>query len=339
MRSAALRLLALGMLAGCMSSPGSADTTSSSSAATSSATSVAMAQTQNVSFRGTIAPAGISIYMEGTHRLELADGRFLLLESTTVDLDATLGSQVEVEGAVRPTVEAGGVIMTVARLTPMALVDASSLSSASSSDTTSSSHATTSVATLATSSTSTAVSTSSSAPSSAPATSSTSKSTSSSSSIAALSSATSASASKAASTTEAKVSGRFSEEMLTRATAMASDDLSPARWTQQYCSSHVGFCIPIHKNWWFKSFGAMSAALWQVEISNGPIDLPGTGPVVVKVLSGTVEAQKATDGLVRAEGEAVIGYRAWTDNRHIEVTAPAGLDAIVRFITEGVKGV
>ncbi len=337
MRLAALSILSIGILAGCTSPSGTADT-AASSASTSSATSVAMAQTQNVSFRGTIAPAGISIYMEGTHRLELADGRFLLLESTTVDLGSALGKSVEVEGAVRPTVEAGGVIMAVTRLT---LMDGSSSSSSSSAEQSSldinslsMTSLSTSVAAMTSSSSSTATTTSKALTTSAAAISSS------------LTSATSQVSSAktsivAAQTTSAtaQISGMFSEEMLTRATAMGADDLSSARWTQQYCSSHVGFCIPIHKNWWFKSFGATSVALWQVEISNGPIDVPGTGPVVVKVLSGTVEGQKATDGLVRTEGDAVIGYRAWTENRHVEVIAPAGLDAVVRYITEGVKGV
>lgn len=291
-----------------------------------------MAQTQNVSFRGTVAPAGISIYMEGTHRLELADGRFLLLESTSVDLGAAVGKQVEVEGAVRPTVEAGGVIMNVSRLT---MIDASSSSASSEAMMEASSESmeasTSSALATSTSSSSAMMATTSATTTSA-------DSTSSSSSAPKSSTSTSTAVSQAAST-QAVVSGRFSEEMLARAAAMGSDDLSASRWTQQYCSSHVGFCIPIHKNWWFKSFGATSAALWQVEISNGPIDLPGTGPVVVKVLSGGVEAQKATDGMVRTEGDAVIGYRTWTDNRHIEVLAPAGLDAVVRFIIDGVKGV
>lgn len=290
-----------------------------------------MAQTQNVSFRGTVAPAGISIYMEGTHRLELADGRFLLLESSSVDLGAAVGKHVEVEGAVRPTVEAGGVIMNVSRLT---LIEASSSSLSSEAVM----EASSSESMEASTSSVMAMSTSSAAMMTTSAGTTSAVSTPATSSAATTSATITTSASQAASV-QAAASGRFSEEMLTRATAMGSDDLSASRWTQQYCSSHVGFCIPIHKNWWFKSFGATSAALWQVEISNGPIDLPGTGPVVVKVLSGTVEGQKATDGMVRTEGDAVIGYRTWTDNRHIEVLAPAGLDAVVRFIIDGVKGV
>ena len=119
---------------------------------------------------------------------------------------------------------------------------------------------------------------------------------------------------------------------------MASEDIAPGRWTQQYCSSHIGFCIPIHKNWWFKSFGATASSLWRVEISNAPLDSLGTGPIVVNVVSGTVESKKAVDGQVRTQGGEVIGFKSWTETRHFEISAPSELQAAVAYITANLTG-
>jgi hypothetical protein len=54
--------------------------------------------------------------MEGTHRLELEDGRFVLLEANGLILDDYLAMDVEVFGATRPTVEGGAIIMRVERV-------------------------------------------------------------------------------------------------------------------------------------------------------------------------------------------------------------------------------
>jgi len=70
-------------------------------------------ETNNVVYEGVIKPAGISIYQQGSHRLMLQDGRFILLESDSVDLNGYVNEKVEVRGALRPTVEDGGMIMRV----------------------------------------------------------------------------------------------------------------------------------------------------------------------------------------------------------------------------------
>ncbi|MFA7681711.1 MAG: hypothetical protein WCX61_01640, partial [Candidatus Peribacteraceae bacterium] len=64
-------------------------------------------ETKNVTYQGVVQASGISIYQQGTHRLMMPDGRFILLESTDVDLNGYVGEEVEVTGALRPTVEAG----------------------------------------------------------------------------------------------------------------------------------------------------------------------------------------------------------------------------------------
>lgn len=49
--------------------------------------------------------------------------------------------------------------------------------------------------------------------------------------------------------------------------AMASENLSADQWTFTYCTHHFeGFCVPIHKNWWYKAFGATSESLFHIEI-------------------------------------------------------------------------
>ncbi|MBI4129670.1 hypothetical protein HY464_03190, partial [Candidatus Peregrinibacteria bacterium] len=168
-------------------------------------------ETGNVSYRGVVQPLGISLYMQGTHRLALKDDRFVLLEGPAVDLNEYLGEEVEVFGAVRPTVEAGGVIMRVERISRTTVRSATSSSSVSSRSSLSSSL--------------------------------------SSSFSSSLSSSFSSSLSSFSSLARAL-------EKDASVAMMAKEKLAREQWTQEYCSPHVGFCVPIHRNWWFKSFGA-----------------------------------------------------------------------------------
>jgi hypothetical protein len=112
---------------------------------------------------------------------------------------------------------------------------------------------------------------------------------------------------------------------------MAKENLISDRWTQQYCSTHIGLCFPVHKNWWFKSFGATTSYLWHVEVSASEINNLGDGPLVVNILAGALSG--ASDGEVKMNGDWVIGYKAWKDGRHVEISAPASLAEAVRYIT------
>lgn len=114
---------------------------------------------------------------------------------------------------------------------------------------------------------------------------------------------------------------------------MAKQDLSAAKWTQEYCSSGYGFCLPVHKNWWYKSFLG-GAGLVSVELSPDEIDTSGSAPIVVTLKSGTAASMQASDGDVRVQGDMVYGYRDFSDNRHFVVSAPANLEAAVRYIIE-----
>jgi hypothetical protein len=119
--------------------------------------------------------------------------------------------------------------------------------------------------------------------------------------------------------------------------AMAEEDLAPARWTQQYCSAHIGFCIAIHKNWYYKSFGATSSVLWHVEVGTRAVEDLGDGPLIVNLATGDLSSLGVTDGTVRERGGKVIGYRTWSDNRHFEISADASLRDAVSYITRNLK--
>lgn len=307
----------------------SSETSSTQSSAQSSAmpripaaeTGTSVRETGNVSYTGIVEPAGISIYMQGTHRLLLRDGRFLLLESAAVPLEDYSGNTVEVFGATRPTVEGGGIIMRVERVEVLEEepeeaekkeeeiggAEASEKSEENEDGEKDSVRATNTL---------------------------TQSSSSSSRSSRTSSTVAISSESSEAEIREAPV---MNAELAARAAAMTKEDVNSGRWTQQYCSSHIGFCIPVHKNWWYKSFGTTTTYLWHVEVSSEPVEELGGGPLSVNLVTGSVNARKAIDGQVRVQGDLVIGYREWTENRHFEVSAPATLESSVRFMTENLR--
>ncbi len=247
----------------------------------------------NVRYTGTLEKAGMSIYQEGTHRLNMPDGQFVLLESDVVNLDQYVGREVEVMGDERPTVEAGARIVRVAQVLP-----AESASSIS------------------------VVASDASSPlgaSSVP------------EATAASSQSSDAFVDAGSSSSAAVADGDAAKQA--RIDAMAKYKMDPATWSQQYCSSHVGFCIPIHKSSWFKSFGVTTSTLWHVELSNEDVQELGDGPIAVNLMRGSVESVGAADKQMREEGGTVTGYRAWTDDRHFEITGPAVLRPQIEYIT------
>jgi len=305
------------ILTGCFSSTATPGTDTQGS---SSLSSEPVQETKNVLYRGTLESSSMSIFMEGTHRLRLEDGRFILLESTTVDLDTYLDQRVEVFGAIRPTVEAGGMIMRVERVTSLEPVRPSSSSSQESS---------VSSAIFISSS---VVASSQPAASSVPAVSSAPRSSIASSSKAAVSSS-STPPPPPPPPASSSMAWQASEDLSAKAAIMAKDNLADANWSRQYCTSHIGFCIPIHRNWWFNSFGTTSSTLWHVEIGPSEIVNLGEGPLSINLISGSVEASGNADGAVVVQGDSVTGYRSWKDNRHFEIVGPANLEAAIRYLT------
>ena len=274
---------------------------------TSSSSLSSVEETQNVSFSGIVSKLGASIYTEGTHKLTLDDGRFVLLESDTIDLDNYIGQHVEVAGDARPTVEAGGTIMTVRSVFGYEDLSSSSLSSGS--GTLSSSGSLSSAVSLSSSAvssvrSSTPMIASSSAPSSAPASS------------------------------VASSSAPAANDLSAKTAEMAKADMSPANWTQKFCSAQIAFCTPVHKNWWFKSFGTTSSYLGHVEIGTEEMNSLGEGPISINLVAGAISTVNMSDGQIVTQGNTVTGYRAWSGDRHLEITAPAVLIDAVRYITQ-----
>ncbi len=338
------------LLSACM--PGTDNGNQTGSSASSQQASSTVAETKNVLYRGTVEKQGVSIFMEGTHRLRLDDGRYILLHSDAVDLNAFIDMKVEVVGAVRPTVEAGGQIMRVERITSM---EPSSSSSAVSSKTFCGG-----IAGIQCPDDQTCVDdpsdscdpmnggadcggmcipgTSSAAVSSAPASvaaSSIAASVAPASSKVSSSLAPVASSVAPASTPTAASSSAWqaSADLSAKAAIMAKDKQGTENWTQQYCSSHIGFCFPVHRNWWFKSFGATSNTFWHIEIGPTEMNNLGEGPLSVDLVSGNA----TSDGSVTVSGDTATGIRSWTGGRHIVVTGPASLEWAIRYITEQIK--
>lgn len=316
MRRHILLLSALGLLLASCGTPASPEPTPplpADSFSSSSAESVA--ETHNVTFLGLVRPADISIYMEGTHRLELPDGRFILLSSETVDLNGYVGEQAEVTGSIRPTVEEGGTIM---RVESVRLIESSSATSVET-DRGSESALSSSLA----SSESPPPASVSSTPPPPPAISSR------------PSSATSLASNGGSAAASSVPPPPSTTDTTAQVKSMAKQNLAESNWTQAYCAPPtVGFCIPIHRNWYFKSFGANTSALWHVEVGSEAIESIGQGPLRVDLLGGSLESKGIADGEVRSESAEVAGYRTWTKDRHIRISAPASLQSIVEYMTK-----
>ncbi|MSR87367.1 hypothetical protein EXS70_04330 [Candidatus Peribacteria bacterium] len=276
--------------------------------ASSSAPAMAMAE-------GLLRPAGNGITMEGSHRLLTDVGQELLLKSATIQLNDYVDGKVRVSGSVRPSVENSMMLMdveTIERVLPTSAsgstVSASSLSSSSSE------------------AASSAMS-SSEAPSSSsvPA---------SSSSLAASSSKQPVSSAKPAASSAAAASSSVGSTVDVSASvkAMAKATVNSANFTSQYCTSHIGFCVPYHRNWYHQSFGALSPSLWHVEIADHEMDEAGQGVIKVDLVSG---ALTGAEGVAVEQGTTVVASRQWTGNRHFEISGPVELKAAVEFMANG----
>lgn len=274
-------------------------------------------ETRNVTYRGIVQPAGISIYMQGTHRLVLSDGRFLLLESDTLDLNGYVGEEVNLKGSIRPTVEAGGQIMRVEEAELVLKVEDPEPAEReeSSSSVLPEDNAQTPEEAMKTSSSSSSAM----------------QKSVSSSSIAQKPSSTSSSSSSSSS--EETQASSTSPEMEAIIAAMAKEDFSAANWTQEYCSGHIGFCFPVHRNWWYKSFGATTSVLWHIEVSNAPVLNLGDGPIVINLIRGPLTSPDLT---VSSQGNSVIGFRQWSTDQHFEITADKRLEAAVNYIVKNI---
>lgn len=103
-------------------------------------------------------------------------------------------------------------------------------------------------------------------------------------------------------------------------------------WTQKYCTSHVAFCIPVHKNWYFKSFGATTTNMWHVEFSMADIEALNMGPIFMNLSQGSSASMNAESGQIRTQGSDVVGFLDWRDGTHFEIIADARLKAAVQYM-------
>jgi hypothetical protein len=293
-------------------SPAGGDGTAFSS---SSEASSLPEQEIEVSYQGTLEEAGVGIYMEGTHRLRYGEGQFLLLESDTVSLNEFVDDQVRVTGVVRPTVEGVASIMRVTQIASILSGEESSSSSSMEESSSSSTEETSSPSFFPVLSSLPALQLPSSSSDAPP-----------------PPRVSSAAASSAAASSAVATAGASSEQT----SAMAKANMSVSNWNQQYCTSHIGFCVPVHKNWWYNSFGAENGTLWYVEMSASEIQNVGDGPLSVSFLSGSLPSG-TTDGSVVEQGVNVVGFRAWTGQRHFEIRAPRELRDAVTYMTQNLS--
>ncbi|MDA1208544.1 MAG: hypothetical protein O2904_00750 [bacterium] len=268
-------------------------------------------ETNNVSYTGIVRPAGISIYMEGTHRLSLSDGRFLLLESDDVDLNGYVGEKAMLLGAVRPTVESEGLIMRVESISLIknTEIDEDQVLPI---DVNTNEQITVSEKAV--------VESEESAP---PATEPTELS------------AVIMEVDDVPPVEEMIV--ERSEDLTAIIALMSKQDITQSNWTQSYCTAHIGFCLPIHRNWWFKSFGTTSESFWHIEVSNEPIEDIGEGPIVITLVNGTLQSVNATDGEVKTSANTATGFRDWTFGRHFVITGDASLLDAVSYMTKNLR--
>jgi hypothetical protein len=310
--------------------------------------------THNVTYTGVLEAGGVTIYQQGTHRLMLSDGRMVLLETdkdADLALDLYVGKLVRVKGDVMPTVEAGGTIMKVSGIAwisremnadgkevevervlcgegggcPDGLtctlsadrpgmciaggVSAGSGSGKGNKDSEVKKEEAGVVAGVV----------------------------------------EGVEESEDSEETEESDDSKESEEenngdavvshpqQNATIQLMLNEEYEDSRWTQEYCSQHVNFCIPVHTNWYFKSFGATTSLLWHVEMGAVNVENFGDGPLSVDLKSGDLAALGLTNGDVKTVGSRVIGYRTWSDNRHFEISADSSLKIPVAFVTKKLR--
>ena len=291
---------------------------------------------------GMLEKAGIGIIMQGTHRLQMDDGTYLMLESASVRLDDYLGQRVIVTGSLQATVEAGSMIMDVEMIEgaeplmksevlleeiPEEFSTVSVSSSAFVQEPLPDRQAGTSsnavVSRTAKSSNAPATVTSSTPVLSSPPSPTSQKP---------IPPPASSSSAAALPNTSSSISAGVDSAASVRAMAKVAVDATT--FTTTYCSSHIGFCIPMHKWWFYQSFGTnVSPYPWHVEVSSQSVEEVGQGIIVINLVSGGLAG---TEGVAVEQGDFVVASHQWTGNRHFEVSGPRELRAAVEYMAKGI---
>ncbi len=343
-------VLCLGLTACNFSSQTPSDTSSSSSSSSEDAGDLV---THNVSYTGTIDELGMTTYQQGTHRLMLENGQFLILESTdsNLNLNTYLGKTVEIRGSLQPTVEAGGMLLRAEEVIVLGITASSSASPESSSsqgrtmcggiaglpcddgqtckddpsDSCDPLQGGADCSGICVSDTATESSSSETRSSSV-------MSSAVRSSVMQVSSKSMMTSSSVVASSQSSVAGdsaAIEQQNVIMAKQTYDQD---SLWTQKYCTSHIAFCVPVHKNWYFKSFGATTSNLWHVELGMSDIVELGDGAIILNLVSGSSASMQAQSGQIKTQGSDVIGFMDWEDGTHFEIIADVRLKAAVSYM-------
>lgn len=118
---------------------------------------------------------------------------------------------------------------------------------------------------------------------------------------------------------------------------MSKVSADTANYTTKYCTGYIGFCVPMHKYWFYQSFGAnVPPALWNVEVSNQEVRQSGDGVILVRLMPGGLAAEES-EGVAVEQENNVIAQRQWTGNRHFEIFGPTELKAAIEFMANGIE--
>ena len=116
---------------------------------------------------------------------------------------------------------------------------------------------------------------------------------------------------------------------------MARQNYSSPFWVQEYCTGHIGFCLPVHKNWYYKSFGATTSNRWHVEFGMTSPEELGQGVIILNLVSGSSASAGAQSGQIKTQGSDVVAYRDFEEN-HFEIAGDASLREAISYMQSNI---
>jgi hypothetical protein len=111
---------------------------------------------------------------------------------------------------------------------------------------------------------------------------------------------------------------------------MSAENIDKSQWTFTYCTHHFeGFCVPIHKNWWYKAFGATSESLFHIEIAQQELLELGDGIINVDLVP------EGEDERFDARFPRV----SWANNKYVfVVSGPIELQEAIEYVANSITG-
>jgi hypothetical protein len=304
--------------------------------------------TTSVSYMGLLAKGGVTFYQQGTHHLSLDDGSFILLESDSIPLALYEGKRVRIRGSVRPTVEAGGLIMDAQEVV---VVDERGI-------TKSEGQFCGGVAGIPCPSGYECIR--ESADRDAAGVCRREKM------VEETKEAEEAEEAEGGGVTEpepgseepevtpekpaeeAQLGAKPTLAPSTNSPAleahielMAGDDISPSRWTQEYESQHVGLRVSLHKNAYWRNFGARpdQNSFLHLEVGHREIVELGDGPVTLDLKGGTLASLGVAEGGVVERDDIIEAYRTFDANRYVVISGDARLKNYIEYMLGAVRKV